>query len=69
MHTVFKFNRAIVINNSKCNLAERFDLKKLIQVLFHKNNVLFYILFVKILMKLKKDTSYVVQAHSIYYAR
>ena len=33
MHTVFKFNRAIVTNTSKYNLAEGFDLKKPIQVL------------------------------------
>ena len=33
MHTVLKFNRAIVINTSKFNLAEGPDLKMPIQVL------------------------------------
>ena len=31
MHTVFKFNRGIVSNTSKCNLAEGLDLKKVIE--------------------------------------
>ena len=34
MHTIFKFNRAIVTNTSKYNPAEGLDLKKpIIQVL------------------------------------
>ena len=36
MHTVFKFNRGIVTNTSKYNLAEGRDLKKPIKVLFVK---------------------------------
>ena len=39
MHTAFKFNRAIVINTSKDNLAEGLDLIKTIKFFCHKNNV------------------------------
>ena len=39
VHTISKFNRAIVTNTSNDNLAEGLDLKKPIQVLLSKNNV------------------------------
>ena len=38
MHNVFEFNRAIVTNTSKYNLAEGLDLKNPMQVLLSYNN-------------------------------
>ena len=40
MHTVFKFNRGIIVTKtSKYNLSEGLDLKSQLKFLCHKNNV------------------------------
>ena len=66
MPTVFKFNWAFVSNLSKYNLAEGLDLKKpILYKFFYYKIMSFFKIFNEIK---KKDTWYVADAHSIYYA-